>query len=333
MEMGATLIDLDNTTGYISTKSVMGSPRSSDQTVSDPKTALSLYPLIIETELENGSHDEDDSLVTMACAWINGFIPHSRGLPVADQRLVCLATNAILQKYGIVLSDQAFKSRPDDRLNSLFTAFKWYGKKDSDPIMPAEVCIDTAIKDLTYKGLVHTNWFNSPLPIRYMVHMRGNKDTHDFVYFIGGSPELLRENMSETSKDISSLWKSVKIHAEEARNADRITVTCSQMLGDPRRVWFQIDDLSEDEENHPWVKSRLEMRRLNRMMQGVIYIRNALYYLKNYMKLEEIIEFDYNKGEPKTLKLEDVLQRYQSVYTFVRNLCDLREELAMGVIG
>jgi hypothetical protein len=190
--MGGTLIDLDPAVGYHS-GGQMGQPRNPNQMLSSPVEALNLYPAVETTELEHRESD-DPNMLALAAGWINGFAPYTRGIPDPDN--CARPTGTMMSKYGIVTIDQIFKSRPDEQLTCLFTAFKWFGGSDDDDrLLPTEYQTDDEMGRNIRKGLVHPNWFIKPLPIRYLVRNRGDKNSRDYCYFIGGSEELLQTDM------------------------------------------------------------------------------------------------------------------------------------------
>lgn len=325
MVLGGTLIDLDSSVGYQGGQ--MAQARNPNQVLSCPNDALALYPAVEATELEHRESD-DPNMLAMASCWVNGFSPYTRGIPDPDNCTRPTAT--IMNKYGVVTTDQILKARPPEQLSCLFTAFKWYGSKDSDDrLLPEEYQDDNQIGKNVRRGIVHPNWFIKPLSIRYLMRSRGDKESQDYCYFIGGSDELLREDMMETCKEIYTTWKRGKELLEEAGNGSiPQEIRQNSELNDAKKVWNQLDlsEFSDDFAEHAYTRGRMMMRKLNRMMQGVILIRNSLKYLNMYVSIDDII--DFGSGEPVQMAITDIQKRYDDAYHYVRNFCSAYPEVA-----
>jgi hypothetical protein len=250
------------------------------------------------------------------------------------------ATSVVLVKYGIVTTEQVFKSRPDSFLQCLFSAFKWYGGNDDDDrIVLTDFQTDDDIGKCVRKGLTHDQWFIKPLPVRYMVRMRGDASSRDYVYMIGGSPEMVQDDPDQLAGEISRLWQQSNDWFDEARSRGDTPSSISResLFTSPTRVWHEIPDnqISDDDESHPYTRAVLARRKMQRITQGVVLIRNYLKYAGNYIpELEEINEFNYNnKDEPTTLKISEVAERYERIYQYVRNLGNLHEEIRDGQLA
>lgn len=335
MTIGATLIDTDDSVGYIN-DSRMGTVRHPDQCMKSLRDALQLYPAVVNTQQENAD-DENAPILTMANCWLNGFAPHTRGLPPSDQSFMSQAAGVVLTKYGVVTTEQIFKARPDPVIQCLFSAFKWYGGNDDDArIIPTEYQTDDDIGKNVRKGMAHPNWFIKPLPVRYMVRMRGDSSSRDYVYLIGGSPEMVQDNPDNLASEISRLWHSSNEWFDEARALGTTpnSVSRESLFTSPTKVWHEIptDAISEDDESHPFTRATLARRKMQRIVQGVVLIRNYLKYAGEYIpELEEINEFNYNvSDEPSVLKITEVAERYERIYQYVRNLANIHEEIADG---
>lgn len=333
--LGATIIDTDvMSSGYTIKGNAMSQVRSPNQVVSCPKDALVVYPAIEQAERDN----KKASFLTMAPMWVNGFIPYTRS--VIDARNASKESAAIMAKFGMVSTDMNFNSRSDEQLNTLFTFFKYYGgSDDADRIVPKESADDTSIGKNIRMGLVCTKWSVKPISIRYVIKQRGNDATRDYLYLVGGSDELLSDNPDKIiSSTIASLFKDIHANIEAGKTVpvpgggNARTITSNADLSDPNRVWWEMDDnVKEDILEHPYSKAYLSMKRLNRTVQGVIYIRNYMVYAKKFLKIEKVADFNMTKSKTAAeVSIDTVINRYENIYQYVKNICHLYPEIATG---
>jgi hypothetical protein len=332
--LGATLIDTDPSAGYTIKGNAMSQVRSPTQVVSCPKDALAIYPAleVSEQEAKKGS-----PVITMAPMWVNGFIPYTRSL--IDPRTAAKETAAIMAKFGLVSTDMNFNSRSDEQLNTLFTFFKWYGgKDDEDRIIPSESADDTNIGKNIRMGLTCTKWSVKPLSVRYVVKQRGNEKSRDYLYLVGGSDEMLMDNPDKLAPMIGQMFRDVLANMESGKNVaipnggQARTITSNADLSDPHRVWWELDDgISDELLAHPFSKAYLGMKRINRTIQGIVYIRNYFVYAKKHLGIEKVAEFNRAVGvEPKEISIASVINRYENIYQYVKNVCHLYPEVASG---
>jgi hypothetical protein len=271
--MGGTIIDIEDNSGYTSKAGQMSALRRPEQVVDSPNHALMVYPAIEQAERENG---ENSDMRVMGSLWVNGFIPHSRGLPEPDNATRAAATTMF--KFGLVTVDQLFKSRGDDVLTTFCTFFKWYGGTDEDRILPKELANDSCIGKNVKRGMVCSKWAIKPQSIRYVVKIRGDGSSRDLVYFVGGSDELLADDMNALATNIYSMFetaKNLRSNVSKAGNIPNDVKYCDELMN-PQKVWYEYDedDFSESLRSHDLTKARLLMKKINRTLQGVIYIRN-----------------------------------------------------------
>jgi len=333
--LGATLIDTDMSAGYTIKGNAMSQNRSPSQVVASPKDALAVYPAIERSEMETGK--KGGSVLTMASLWVNGFIPYTRSL--IDARNATKETSAVMAKFGLVSTDMNFNSRSDEQLNTLFTFFKWYGgKDDEDRIIPRETADDTSIGKNIRMGLVCAKWSIKPLSVRYVVKQRGNDKTRDYLYLVGGSDEMLMDNPDKMASSIGQMFKDIMSNIEGGKsvpvpgNGQSRTITSNADLSDPHRVWWEMDDgVSDEILAHPYSKAYLAMKRLNRTVQGIIYIRNYFVYAKKHLGIEKVADFNMTVDKnPREVDIMKVIDKYENIYQYVKNVCHLYPEIAGG---
>jgi hypothetical protein len=328
--MGGTVIDVEENSGYTSKGGQMSALRRPEQVVDSPNSALMVYPSIEQAELENGGQGD---MRVMGSMWVNGFIPHSRGLLEPDNATRAAATTMF--KFGLVTVDQLFKSRSDDILTTFCTFFKWYGGTDEDRILPKEMATDSCIGKNVKRGMVCSKWAIKPLPIRYVVKIRGDSSSRDLVYFVGGSEELLSDDMDSLAASIGSMFKTAKIlrsNVEKVGNIPNDVKYCDELMN-PQKVWYEYDedDFSDSLKSHDLTKARLLMKRINRTIQGVIYIRNYFHYAKRYLKIKKVADFNLKVcSTPTEVDIDTVINRYEDIYQYVRNLCRVYPEIGEG---
>ncbi len=332
--LGATLIDTDQSAGYTIKGNAMSQVRSPSQVVSCPRDALALYPALETTQQ---TAKKNTPVLSMAPLWVNGFIPYTRSL--IDPRNAEKETAAVMAKFGLVSTDMNFNSRTDEQLNTLFTFFKWYGgKDDADRLVPRETADDISIGKNIRMGLVCTKWSVKPLSVRYIVKQRGNDKTRDYFYFVGGSDELLMDNPDKLAPTIGDTFKGILANLEAGKsvqlpgNTPVRTLTSNADLSDPNRVWWEIDDdIKEDLLEHPFAKAYLSMKRLNRTIQGVVYIRNYFVYAKKHLGIEKVLDFNATKNKTGLeVDINAVIGRYENIYQYVKNIVHLYPEIASG---
>lgn len=328
--LGGTIIDVEENSGYTTKAGQMSALRRPEQVVSCPNSALMVYPAIEQAEKENGGHAD---MRIMGSLWINGFIPHSRGLiePEAATR----AGNATMFKFGIVSLEQMFVSRDDSVLASFCTFFKWYGGSDEDRILPKEVSDESCIGKNIKRGTVCSKWAIKPPSVRYVVKIRGDAGSRDVLYFVGGSDELLADDMDSLAVSIHTMFKTAKSLFNSAHKTGNIPndVKYCDDLDNPQKVWYEYDedDYSEAVRTHELTKSRLLMKRLNRTIQGVIYIRNYFNYAKRFGNIKKVMDFNLKVSKtPQEVDIDVLVERYENIYQYIRNLCRVYPEVGAG---
>lgn len=330
--IGATIIDTDSSVGLNVSGNVMTQPRHDNQSIYCPNDALKVYPTVVNTEKEKS---DTDTTSAMAAVWFNGFIPYCRG--IADPENCCHATANIMSQFGVVSTDQVIKSRPDDWLNCLFSAFKWFGGDEDSRIVPTELQIDTAIGKIVRKGLVHPQWIEKPISIRYLVRELADSESgRDYVYLVGGTDYLLKDDPRETCNIIGDKIRTAQSLINNGDNEIPREIANNSEINDPHRVWAEINlsKYSDDFKANSFVKGKILAREVNRAIQGIIMIRNYFVYARNHLKVEKVVDINFNKSEdPVKVPVDEVIERYNDAYRFVRNLCNCEEYIGNGKLA
>ena len=326
--LGCTIIDTNSEVGLCVEGSTMTSPRHDRQNIYNPNEALGFYPAVEQSEVENGSCD---NVLALGPLWFNGFIPYPRG--ITDPENCCNATANMMSRFGVVTSDQLLKSRPDSSLENIYSAFKWYGGDDDDDrIVPKNLQIDTAISKVVRRGLVHPNWLVKPISIRYLVRELADEGQRDYAYIVGGTDYLLADNSKDIANHIGSMITKARGLLETDQSIPK-EIQNNEDLNSVYKVWEQLDmsNYSDDFANHPYVQGKLLVREINRAIQGVIMIRNYFVYAKKHLGIEKVTDMSLkNGGEPTRISIDEVLERYNGAYKFVRNLCNCEEDIGKG---
>lgn len=300
MKFGATIIDTNPYSGYDSTE--METKRNEYNR--DIRSSLMFYPEAVDTEnesLKNSINDEKESIALAAC-WINGFVPYGRGMPDAEDMTRNCET--YLKTQNIITTDQIFTARPEGHLEALLWHFKWYG--GDEKIIDDEFVEEKNISKVVQKGLVSRNWGFNPTSIRYMVREKASSDeVPDYLYFIGGSDEMLDDDMSNTIKLLQSLIKTYEM------NKNNINII--------NNVWCvktsdsTVDDLKIDEAENAMI-------RIRRIVQGIFFIRNYLIYAKNVLSIEKLVEVDFRKKKRfNKVSIDKIIDKYEGIYQYCKN--------------
>lgn len=329
MLFGGTILDTDPTAGY--DQSEMETVRK--PSIRSPIAALNLYPEAIGVERDSGVKDEEN--LALAATWNNGFIPFSRGLP--DPENMSRSCQTYLKTQNIVTTDQAILSRPDGWMEALFWHFQWYGSK-GERIIDEEFVKESIVGKLVQQGLVCRKWAYNPVSVRYMVRIKSDDDEiPDYVYFIGGSDDLINDDLKVAIKKIQSDYKEATHFFEES--AKSTNKTASEIgfrsdLSDPKNTWVAFNSGNETEEmvSAPITKARLAFKRMSRTIQGIFYIRNYLLYAKDFLCVDSLVEVDYNKKKKfNKVDIKEVLERYEDAYQYCKNLCYIYPNIGEGV--
>ena len=303
--IGATLFDIDPAVGY--SKNEM-SPRKSKGTAPDKNinqiSGLYIYPSIKHIQNEFSPKSFPTSMMN---TWINGFIPNTKGLPTSETS--CAAANELLDKVSVLKTDQVLPQRTDGLLETLFSFFKFHGQSDTilDP-STLECITEDKQEKLINKGMVHRKWLKSPLPIRYVIRKEGNDTVPDYLYFIGGSEELI----SDAPKDIINSIKELYLKSIYKRTFG------DKKIRETIGVWDEVNkDITKDftQTDKDLLLSTISFLRLN---IATLFIRNYLYYAYNEMGIETIVEF--NGEKPNKIPTKRVLDLYEEPYQYCKTI-------------
>jgi len=306
MIFGGTIIDTDPAAGYDNSE-MEAIRKPCDKT---PEAALKFFPEAISVERESGT--EDDNNLSLASVWLNGFIPFSRGLP--DPENMSRSCETYLKSQNIVTTDQCFLSRPEGWMESLFWHFKWFNSDDR--IIEEDFVREEILNKLISKGLVCHKWQHQSPEIRYMVREKSDSDeVPDYINFIGGSSDMVCDDMMDTVKDIIKLYKI----GISCINSSNEKYSC-----DPRSVWDSKNNNSHSDTD----AALMVLTHMSRKIQGIFYIRNYLVYARDFLGIKDIVEVNFkDKKRFNKIKIEDAISRYEEAYQYCKNLCSVYTDI------
>lgn len=329
MLFGCTILDTDPAAGY--EQSEMESIRKPCE--KSPRTALKFYPEAIDVERQSGTKDEDN--LSLAAIWNNGFIPFSRGLP--DPENMSRSCETYLKTQNMVTTDQAILSRPDGWLEGLFWNFKWFGS-NNERIIDESFVKESVIAKLVQYGLVCRKWSFNPPSIRYMVRVKSKSDdVPDYVYFIGGSDDLMCDDINSTINIVVNEYNSVLRNLEESKK-QKVSqeISFRSDLADNKNTWVAYNPANETDEMNdaPITKARVAFKRVSRIIQSVFYIRNYLIYARDFLNVDKIVEIDFrNDKKFNNVDINKVIDRYSDIYEYCKNLCYIYPNIAEGTLA
>jgi hypothetical protein len=302
---GGTLIDINTEAGYDKDRM---NPQKSDYCL-NPRFSLCMYPII--KEIQNGVKSNSFPLSLMD-TWINGFIPNSKSLSNPDN--ICTDAANILDKLSIVKTSQLFINH-NGLLETLFYFFSFYGQQDR--ILNLESFEEENKETLISKGLVCDRWKKEPLPIRYVVRKEGKKGSPDYLYFIGGSELLIADDFSDTFNTLKSIYEKDLYKKPPV----------SLFTDSSNKIWYS---LTEDFFNNHNIESSLrsyalKMSEFNRILTGIICIRNYFYYAYHEMGIETII--DFNGSDIKKVSTKKILDSYEDIYQYCKTISLWKKEI------
>lgn len=325
MVFGASLFDTRPETGY--SEGEMAADRIGRE--HNPQIAYQFYK-DMEQLWEDSKSDDDSVMLCGTSLWLNGFAPRYEGQVIPENTTEKVAK--YLSIRGLWTCDQVLRSRPDYILETLFSCFKWY--ETSTRIVDEAHAVDTAIGKLVRKGMVCNNWIKNQLGVRYVISIKSNKSSaYDFLYLIGGSDDILCDDMSKTALDIGQAYKSTQNLIEDAKNvAITNEIKFHSQLSDNKYVWHQhvSGEFGEEFNDHPITKARLKFRYVNRCMQSIFYIYDYLQYAKKHLKIKTLL--DYKGGTPKKVSIDEVIERYGKCYNYCKTLMYMFEDIASGTL-
>jgi hypothetical protein len=327
MVFGGTIIDVDDDAGW--SEPMQRSSKTLEWTA---KSALSIYP-----KIQSVQEEEKDKNLGMSAVWNNGFVPVKKGLLEANN--MAKRTSTFLNQSGFVTTDQIFKTRQPEKLNALFASMKWYStdpKKKMHLIDPSLMQAEGK-KNVIEMGMICEKWTKDPVSIRYVFRDEptdgGDPDRADYIYLIGGSRELLANDMRPICKEISQLYTAAQaaFDADSKKKQDGEALKLSNIQS-KAGVWLAYDKAaSESALNDAQIKTITAMRnrrRLVRLIQGIVYIRNYLVYAQQ-LGMDTVLDFEATASPIcKAVKTADVQAKYEEAYQYCKNLINVFPDIA-----
>ena len=298
-----------------------------------PVNSLLLYPTI--EDFEKNNPDKKNIDLSLSCCWMTGFTPMRRGMP--DSANMSQNSRNFIDGMSVNTTDQILKARSDGTLAALFSRMAWYGGKDARIVDLSLVTDNEAVNKITDRGFVSKSWATSPVQVRYMVHMLPESEaTYDYIYFIGGSEDIIGDNLKAIPQTITQLYDQIKALKDESKKSTKSKKgeADDEFSGaDPKYLWYAYTKQAND----PVIKANLLAKRILRIVEGIIFIRNYLAYAKNRIgisELEEVIGYDTTKKAPvlKTVEIEKILEKYDTIYAYCKNLCYIYKDIGAGDI-
>jgi hypothetical protein len=323
MFLGGTLIDTDHRTGYSPSEISNFSKYKATWT---PISTLNLYPEAEAFEKE----DNKSTNISMRSCWINGFIPYMRGL--ANVTGISRNCSNYFMGKSVIILDQVLMAKADDHVSCLLNNFSWYGSTNrltdngkTSIDMNSIDDMDSANKKLLHKGLVCSNWSKNPLPVRYMVHLKKNSTgiDNDYVYLIGGSDDIIGDNIDDIPSKLCSILDKIKSLQEDSKKSSKLPDISKYNEGFKSSSDFVWWSYPEDSCDHPIVQAHLLAKKAYRMIEGIIFIRNYLVYAKKDLCITELKELSWEGGHSviKIVNIDDVIKKYDIMYAYCKNLC------------
>jgi hypothetical protein len=300
---GGTLLDTDVQAGYSPT---LMNPSKNEEFFDHPRKGLYLYPLI--KEVQNMIKPNSFPL-SMMDTWINGFAPNSRGL--ASPSNMSSEAAEILDNSAVLKTNQLFPGSNSRLLETMFYFFSFYGNKER--ILDLDTFEEEDKNKLIQKGLVCNHWLENPLPMRYLVKKDGTSNSPDYLYFIGGSANLLSDSPSDNIQIIKNLYKS------------KIEVSRMNLFKQIKSIWLEVnnsfgENLTSEQKIHV-----LKTIKLYRTIYSILFIRNYFNYALNDLGIETII--DFSESGVKKVKTKKILEMYEEVYQYCKTITLLMSSL------
>jgi hypothetical protein len=326
MYLGCTLMDTNPAAGREMVIADVKCPQAWS-----PLNALLLYPIIQDYE----KSDKKKVDLSLACAWNTGFTPVRRGMP--DAANMTSNSRNFLEGRSVNTTDQILKARSDDALAAIFSRIGWYGAKDSR-IVPRELSSNEETdKKFVSRGFVSASWTDDPVKVRYMVSLPPTGSApYDYVYLVGGSEDVIGDSLADIPLALSQMWDQIKTLKEEVKNSTKgkkSEADDEAASADPKFLWHAYTKQATD----PAIRANLLAKKLLRTIESIIFIRNYFAYAKGGIGLnevQEVVGFDAKEGKPilKTVNIDDVLQKYDTIYAYAKNLCYIFKDIGAGDI-
>jgi hypothetical protein len=295
-----------------------------------PQNALMVYPEIEEIENTNNVKQS----LAMSCAVVNGFAPYIRGI-TPDSSMSRQAMN-FMEGRSLSTTNQSMKARHDAYLEVLFSHLSWYGAKNTIISSSDSKEIEETIEKLTKRGYICSAWKKAPPQIRYVVRLEKDKSEKnsdvEYVYFVGGSEDVIGDNLEEIPNTIFNLYCQIKTLKEESKKgsprkaSSETSLTCRE---DPKNLWYVFNGNSAE----PLVNAHLLAKKMLRIIESVFFIRNYFVYAsKNLVVTVDEVQYDKKTKAPiyKQVDIQKVIEKYDMIYAYCKNLCYMYSDIAKG---
>lgn len=299
--MGGILMDTNPTIGH-NKHCMMTTKVGNVGNGATSKIGVYLYQTIKDVQ---EVYDPGSFKKTMLDTWITGFTSNYKGIPPASN--VCSASAEILDSLSILKTSQLLKAPDQDLRETLFHFLSFYGT--SKRILDLEKFTIENKNKLVEKGMVSPDWSNDPLPVRYVIRKEKLVDDTDYLYFIGGSISLLRDDPTETIDTIKEIFKS---GIKEINNRIFKKLTANN-------VWHCWDNIADDENiEQKDVFQAMKFIEFHRILAGIVFIRNQLLYAHKEVGIENLVEF--NGKDVNRVKIKKLLESYEEVYQYSKTI-------------
>lgn len=310
VKLGMIAIDLDQNNGFVGT---LPDKVSYDSKVID---SCLLFPMGMR---ENDDYSDKGLLFMMS--WLNGFSYGCQVNSVIEMKDVAPEVSKWVNSRGICSSGQMFATRSPATMNTLFSCFKPYNSTKS--FSHGETIDDSKASMFVKSGGIANEWVKDPLQTRYVIRSQFDKHGIDYLYLISGSATLMdHENLSDKLDSFGSTLLS----CHETISKDMKNYAKYKKEIDDYKVWyaFQSTEISKiSDQSKDFVDACKRKRNCIRLMIGVSYVYNYLMYAKNVLGESKFEVLKLDGPNMKIVKIDSVLDSYEPIYRYFRNLAFL----------
>ena len=312
VKLGMIAIDVDQDHGFTGT---IPDKISYDSKVTD---SCMLFPLGLR---ENVEHKDKGLLFMMS--WLNGFSYGCQLSGVIDMKDVHPEVSSWVNLKGVCSSGQIFTAKSPATLNSLFSCFKPYNSKTT--FSHGELVDDSKISMFVKSGGIAAEWASEPLHTRYVIRSQQEKHGLDYLYLISGSLALMdHEHLSDRLESFGN--SLISCHKTISENPKEYATFKKEI--DDYKVWYAFKSTSLSEMKNKEAKANFiteckRKRTCIRLMIGVSYIYNYLMYAKNVLGESKFEVLKLDGQDMKVVSVDSVLDSYEPIYRYFRNLAFL----------
>lgn len=333
MFFGATIMDTNPSAGY--DPEIMTQNKKPPHPEWSPYNALTLYPEV--ESIEESAEDRKKASLAMACCWLNGFIHTQLGM--ADAANMTRTCKNFLAGRNVVTTDQLLKNRNDSKMIALYNNFSWYGSNGVKITTNGNESFDNLVDDLTLaknvrQGIVCTLWKTESPMLRYFVKLDPNfdlKDNPDYLYFIGGSADVIGDNLDDVPGNIYNMLHQMKNCIDESKKVKFDDGKYNPgYSSDPHKLWWCYSGDS----SHPVIKAHLIAKKILRTIESVFFIRNYFIYAQKNILINEVNEIGWDSKNKKAIftkvDIQKIINKYDKIYSYCKNLCYINKDIASG---